>query len=68
MRRSSLFLGLIDLPGEDYNYDAIQILNGQGHPIEPAYSEFVETVKTEYDNKIFFYGLKPDRVDDFDGC
>lgn len=68
MRRTSLFFGLIPLFGSDTNYDAIQIIDGRGYPIEPAYSEFVETVKKEYGNQIFFYGLKHDRIDDFEDC
>lgn len=67
-RQSLLFFGLFEIPSASFNYDVVQIINGDGNPIEPAYGEWVEWVKTNTENKIAFDRLADDRVEDFVEC
>lgn len=67
-RRSSFLFRLIVPDNVALQYSGVQIVNGDGALLEPAYSDFVEAVKTTYDNRIYFYGLQEERVGDFLDC
>lgn len=67
-RRSSFFFGMIKPEDSSFVYNVVQIIDGNGTPIQPAYDEFVANVKNDYGNSISFYGLKPDRLDDYVKC
>lgn len=62
-RRKTRFFFFFTDPA--YNYNLVQIVDGSGDLIEPAYGDFETTVKNEFGNQLFFYGLKSDRIDDY---
>lgn len=65
-RRTSYLFGLWQ-PASG-NYDAIQIIDGNGDPLQPAYDDFVAEVKEEFDNELYFYGLQEERLNDYVTC
>lgn len=61
-RRSMVFF---DLFSDLNDYNLIQIVDGSGALIQPAYDDFKAAVNTDFGNRLFFYGLKPDRINDY---
>ena len=46
-----------------FSYHSIQILDGKGNPLEPAYSDWLKTSKTNY-----ITGLRDDSLNDRQVC
>ena len=67
-RRSTYLFGLIRPSFSAFVYKTVQIVDGAGQPLQPAYDDFIAYVRDNYENQLFFYGLKPERVGDFVDC
>lgn len=63
-RRARLF-GIFRLTFSSISYDLVQIIDGSGNEIEPAYTAFKDTVRQRYRGRFYFDGLKPDQVNDY---
>ena len=67
-RRTSTLFNLFLVPFGNFNYNFVQIIDNAGNEIEPAFSEWVAWMKENSQNKVAFYRIQDERLQDTLDC